>query len=632
MFLAFLLRKAETKKEREEREQREERERLETGTGEDTSREMYRRYKALFNNFSFAQRALVPLTELSENIKIIVDDSKATGFEFENITAYNRIIDRQKSSSAYNILALSLSENLDLLSNYEFTEKKENGDVILPPQVPPAPKKTGQELGEEELTIDESFDIFSEGESTAPTATKRTAKDKERKIEMNPEINLTELFEKYKELASKTYDEFQDKNGETLTFEKAFLYLHYNRHNFLPENAKNTKIRGADIARAKKLARKKKEESRRQREEEISLGFGDAFTASGMRRKKTDVNSRKLAEAYKTLRGQRNEIEGNLKQLDITLQSQDKLMDELKKKKGNIKVLARESFKQQLPEIKSLYNREALQAARDERKRRKEVQTRVAQGDIDLDNPTSAEERVLAKANKKILDLLNEEQEKQKEVRETIRDAARFLGEIESAMESLERGSDYKIYAIEELESQIVREEEKEKPDLNLIRDVEKRIKNRKEYNKEVKNFREEALSLATLTRNSGKLLNRLNPKLRELGRKKEEYSSAIEELIDLTVVGAFTELGMKVMLSNNPPAGELSQEQQDKEKEKGKLKVILNSEERFAPLLSDEEAVELIKEMDKFIRMAYKIEQKNEFLETQIDVLEDFMEKEEEY
>jgi hypothetical protein len=88
----------------------------------------------------------------------------------------------------------------------------------------------------------------------------------------------------------------------------------------------------------------------------------------------------------------------------------------------------------------------------------------------------------------------------------------------------------------------------------------------------------------------------------------------------------------MKVMLSNNPPTGELSQEQQDKEKEKGKLKVILNSEERFAPLLSDEEAVELIKEMDKFIRMAYKIEQKNEFLETQIDTLEDFMEKEEEY
>ncbi len=644
--MTFLLRKAETKKEREEREQREDKERRETGEGEDASREMYRRYKALFNNFSFAQRALVPLTELSGDIKIIVDDSKATGFDFENITAYNRIIDKQKSSTAYNILALSLSENLDLLSNYDFTEENESGDVILPPQVPPAPKKTTQERGELEeraydserdagatLTTDEDFSIFSEGDSSPKNIRRYEIKDKKREIELNPEINLTELFENYKELASKTYDEFQDRNGETLTFEKAFLYLHYNRHNFLPENAKNTKIRGADIARAKKLARKKKDESRRKREEEISLGFGDAFTASGIRRKKTDVNSRKLEEAYKTLRGQKNEIEGNLKQLDLTLEAQDRLIDELQKKKGNIKALARESFKQQLPDIKSLYDRNALQAAREERKRRKDVQTRVAQGDIDLDNPTSAEEKVLAKANKKILDLLNEEQEKQKEVRETIRDAARFLGEIELAMESLEKGSDYKIYGIDELESQISREEEKEKPDLNLIRDVEARIKNRKEYNKEVKNFREEALSLATLTRNSGKLLNRLNPKLRELGRKKEEYSSAIEELINLTILGSFTELGRKVrQIKDAPISGELSQEEQDKEKEKKKLKGILNSDQRFAPLLSDEETVELLKEIDKFIRMGYKIEEKNEFLETQIDTLENFMEKEEKY
>ena len=78
--MTFLLRKAETAK------------------GEDVSREIYKRYQSLFRNFSFAQRILPSLTKLSEDIEIIVDDSKATGFEFENITAYNRVIDKKQSA------------------------------------------------------------------------------------------------------------------------------------------------------------------------------------------------------------------------------------------------------------------------------------------------------------------------------------------------------------------------------------------------------------------------------------------------------------------------------------------------------------------------------------------------------
>jgi len=620
IFLTFLLRKAENKKDKEYTEGRE------TGAAEGKSRETYRRYQTLFSDFDFAKRSLPALTELSESIVISEDDSP-TGFEFENITAYNRVIGKRKSATIYNTLALSLSDSLNLLGNYEFTRKNKNGDVVLPAQVPPAPKKTRQELGEEELTIDESFDVFSEEEQSAPTATKRTVKDKERKIPMNPEINLTELFENYKELASKTYDEFQDKDGETLTFEKVFLYLHYNRHKSLPENAKNIKTRREGIERAKKLTRRKKEEARKNKKEtftsgfEGSLGIGnipleEAFTSSGKRK---TIGDGKIERAYQRLNAKRASIEGQIKQIEIVIKEQDKLLVELENKAGNISLLANESFRQQLPDIKTLLDKKGLEAARKERKRIKDFQTKVSQGDVDLDNPTSKEERVLAKSRKKILDLLDEEKEKQKEVRETIRDASRFFPEIDQAMTIIDSAKFYKIYGIEELESQISREEDKEKPDLNLIKELEKRIKNRKNNNNEMKEFKQDMQFLISLTDNSFDKLRTLGPKLRQLRKDKEQYSSAIDALIDFTVLSSFSRLGREYS-------------EKAKKKDENQLQSLLENDKQMSPLLSDEEAIKLIKEVDKFVRSAFKIEEMNDSLESRMKSLEKMKDEEEAY
>jgi len=620
IFLTFLLRKAENKKDKEYTEGRE------TGAAEGKSRETYRRYQTLFSDFDFAKRSLPALTELSESIVISEDDSP-TGFEFENITAYNRVIGKRKSATIYNTLALSLSDSLNLLGNYEFTRKNKNGDVVLPAQVPPAPKKTRQELGEEELTIDESFDVFSEEEQSAPTATKRTVKDKERKIPMNPEINLTELFENYKELASKTYDEFQDKDGETLTFEKVFLYLHYNRHKSLPENAKNIKTRREGIERAKKLTRRKKEEARKNKKEtftsgfEGSLGIGnipleEAFTSSGKRK---TIGDGKIERAYQRLNAKRASIEGQIKQIEIVIKEQDKLLVELENKAGNISLLANESFRQQLPDIKTLLDKKGLEAARKERKRIKDFQTKVSQGDVDLDNPTSKEERVLAKSRKKILDLLDEEKEKQKEVRETIRDASRFFPEIDQAMTIIDSAKFYKIYGIEELESQISREEDKEKPDLNLIKELEKRIKNRKNNNNEMKEFKQDMQFLISLTDNSFDKLRTLGPKLRQLRKDKEQYSSAIDALIDFTVLSSFSRLGREYS-------------EKAKKKDENQLQSLLENDKQMSPLLSDEEAIKLIKEVDKFVRSAFKIEEMNDSLESRMESLEKMKDEEEAY
>jgi len=620
IFLTFLLRKAENKKDKEYTEGRE------TGAAEGKSRETYRRYQTLFSDFDFAKRSLPALTELSESIVISEDDSP-TGFEFENITAYNRVIGKRKSATIYNTLALSLSDSLNLLGNYEFTRKNKNGDVVLPAQVPPAPKKTRQELGEEELTIDESFDVFSEEEQSAPTATKRTVKDKERKIPMNPEINLTELFENYKELASKTYDEFQDKDGETLTFEKVFLYLHYNRHKSLPENAKNIKTRREGIERAKKLTRRKKEEARKNKKEtftsgfEGSLGIGnipleEAFTSSGKRK---TIGDGKIERAYQRLNAKRASIEGQIKQIEIVIKEQDKLLVELENKAGNISLLANESFRQQLPDIRTLLDKKGLEAARKERKRIKDFQTKVSQGDVDLDNPTSKEERVLAKSRKKILDLLDEEKEKQKEVRETIRDASRFFPEIDQAMTIIDSAKFYKIYGIEELESQISREEDKEKPDLNLIKELEKRIKNRKNNNNEMKEFKQDMQFLISLTDNSFDKLRTLGPKLRQLRKDKEQYSSAIDALIDFTVLSSFSRLGREYS-------------EKAKKKDENQLQSLLENDKQMSPLLSDEEAIKLIKEVDKFVRSAFKIEEMNDSLESRMKSLEKMKDEEEAY
>lgn len=565
--MTFLLRKAETAK------------------GEDVSREIYKRYQSLFRNFSFAQRILPSLTKLSEDIEIIVDDSKATGFEFENITAYNRVIDKKQSATAYNILALSVSENLDLLGQYEFTTEKD-GDVVLEPQIPPISEKAQRDLTEDE---------------------------EDRDFELNPEINLTELFENYKEVASKTYDEFQDRNGNTLTFEKAFLYLHYNRHGFLPENAKDSKIRGADIARARKLARRRKEESKRERAES-----GDIFAID----RKRGGGDKDFALTVERLMEQKATTEGAIEDIERTIDAIDKNIQQLEDKRKNIKSLARESLKRQLPEVGSLLEGKNLERLREQQRKEKELAQRIAEGKIDLDKPKSDAEKILAKTNRRILDLIEEEKQQQKEVKATLRDAARFSNEIETAFKIVKESIGYKPYSRQEiktLEDSLKEEEEKEKPDENKRKSLKDKIKARKKYNEELFSFRNAAKETGTLLFLSSKRLKRLNPKLRALSTEKQEYSEALNELINVNILGSFTSIGRQY------------KEAKDDKTEEQKLKNILETDNKFNALLSDEEALDLIQEIDKFIRNSIKIEDAVENLDVLLDRVDDLLQKERE-
>ena len=585
--MTFLLRKAETAK------------------GEDVSREIYKRYQSLFRNFSFAQRILPSLTKLSEDIEIIVDDSKATGFEFENITAYNRVIDKKQSATAYNILALSVSENLDLLGQYEFTTEKD-GDVVLEPQIPPISEKAQRDLTEDE---------------------------EDRDFELNPEINLTELFENYKEVASKTYDEFQDRNGNTLTFEKAFLYLHYNRHGFLPENAKDSKIRGADIARARKLARRRKEESKRERAES-----GDIFAID----RKRGGGDKDFALTVERLMEQKATTEGAIEDIERTIDAIDKNIQQLEDKRKNIKSLARESLKRQLPEVSSLLEGKNLERLREQQRKEKELAQRIAEGNIDLDKPKSDAEKLLAKTNRRILDLIEEEKQQQKEVKATLRDASRFSNEIETAFKIVKERIDYKPYSrqeIETLEDSLKEEGEKEKPDENKRKSLKDKIKARKKYNEELFSFRNAAKETGTLLFLSSKRLKRLNPKLRALSTEKQEYSEALNELINVTILGSFTSIGrqyketveVKDKKTILPSKRKEEEKTQDDKTEEQKLRRILETDNKFTALLSDEEALDLIQEIDKFIRNSIKIEDAVENLDVLLDRVDDLLQKERE-
>ena len=644
--MTFLLRKAETAQERREREKREATEDKETQAAEDASREVYKRYEKLFRDLDFAKRALEPLTELSENMEIIVDKEKATGFEFENISAYNKIISKRESAIAYNILSLSLSENFNPLSNYEFTEENENGDVVLKPQVPPAPKKTTMELGELEeraydserddkatsratLTTDENFSIFNEGDSAPKNIRRYNVKEKEREIKLNPEINLTELFENYKNLANKTYDEFQDRNGNTLTFEKAFLYLHYNRHGFLPENAKNSKIRGADIERARKLARRRKRETRDEKSYGAAfLQYQDMESPINTKRERKKI---KLINRVSKLKGKN---ENYLEELNATLTVLDNQMKELQEKKGNIKALAKEALKRKLPEIKNLQSLEnplaeifpelqpktvptaELLEARAEQSAQRDMRRRVQSGDIDLDNPTSEGEKLLARANKKILDLIIHQEKKQKEVRDTIRDATRFSNSIEVAYGMIEKSEEFgSLFQIDSLKDRLSNEEDKEKPNKKLIELLENQIKTRKEFNSKSKEYLETMGNIASSIENGYSQLEKVSPKIRELSISKQDYSDLLNELMGVVILGSFTNLGKKY--------------KETKEETPNKLITILEKDNKFRTLLADKEALSILKNTDKFIQESFKIEDLTEGVENLEKSLEDLLDKE---
>ena len=634
--MTFLLRKAETAQERREREQREAREEKETQSADDASREQYKRYQQLFSDLNFAERALEPLNQLSEDMKIIVDDEKATGFDFENISAYNKVISKRESAIAYNILSMSLSESFNPLTDYDFTEENENGDVVLKPQVPPVPKKTAQERGElrqreyeggnKPLTVDADFSIFSEEDSAPKNVPYYEVQDKKREIKLNPEINITKLFEDYKELATKTYDEFKDRSGDTLTFEKAFLYLHYNRHGFLPENAKNSKIRGADIERARKLARRRKRETRDTKSYGAAfLQYKDMKSSRDRPQKRKEVN-----RAIKNIISLKGENDSALNLLSVSLESLDNTIQELSDKKGNIKVLAKEALKRKLPEIKTIFEYEwaenplaeifpsqpktispeytrpkGLTEVQEEQAAQRDMRRRVQSGDIDLDNPTSEGEKLIARANKRILDSLNHQQEKQKEVRATLRDASRFSNDLELAFKLINKSTEEIPFNIDSVEKRLNNEEDKQKPDEDTVELLKKQIKVREEYNRKLIELDNGLVSMASsLEKVSGKL-QKLNPKMKELAVSKEEYNKVISDLIEVNILGSFTALGREYKNTKLEDYGIKAEQTKDI----NKLITILERKPKYKVLIADKEALSILKDADDFIQEAFKLE-----------------------
>ena len=77
--------------------------------------------------------------------------------------------------------------------------------------------------------------------------------------------------------------------------------------------------------------------------------------------------------------------------------------------------------------------------------------------------------------------------------------------------------------------------------------------------------------------------------------------------------------------------AEEEAPEEQVEETEEQKLKNILETDNKFNALLSDEEALDLIQEIDKFIRNSIKIEDAVENLDVLLDRVDDLLQNERE-
>ena len=236
----------------------------------------YAEYEKIFRDFDLARRLKEPLESLSENIEIVEDESKPSGLDFRNIQEFNKVGSKAASAAIYNLLAKSLDKNekgeykWNLLSDLPFTTE-EGGDVVLEPQIRPAKfkGKLGEEITQRTYTVDEETGKKKRGKNRQAREYTEEAKD----IPVNPKLNLTEIVNDLREIALKKYEGKTDMEGNPLTFEKAYLYLHFDAYGEVPENAKNYRLRSKNLARLRRKIEDKLEEEAAEKEDDYDRTF-----------------------------------------------------------------------------------------------------------------------------------------------------------------------------------------------------------------------------------------------------------------------------------------------------------------------------------------------------------------------
>ena len=287
----------------------------------------YAEYEKIFRDFDLARRLTEPLKSLSENIEIVEDESKPSGLDFRNIQEFNKVGSKAASAAIYNLLAKSLDKNEEgkyrwnLLADLPFTTE-EDGDVILEPQIRPAKfkGKLGEEITQRTYKVDEETGKKKRGKNRQAREYTEEAKD----IPINPKLNLTEIVNDLREIALKKYEGKKDMQGNTLTFEKAYLYLHFDAYGEVPENAKNYRLRSKNLARLRRKIEDKLEEEAAEKEDDYDRTFSQMERRKRPRFKKDFTKMKNYLEKMELIEEQTEKtIKDSQDRVDILTRKQE---------------------------------------------------------------------------------------------------------------------------------------------------------------------------------------------------------------------------------------------------------------------------------------------------------------------
>ncbi len=568
--------------------------------GEATSK-TYAQYVKLFNDFDLARRMLAPLKALSEEIVIEEDDSEPSGLRFENILEYNKLGAKKNAEAISNLLAKSLDESWNLLADLPFTVERE-GDVILEPQVPPASKKTRQDLGEVQS---------KDGKET------RQAGEKERKIRLKPELNLTKIVNDIKEVASKTYDN-EDLEGKPLTFEKALIYLYHKRTGEVPRNAKNPKLRDATITNARKKIKEKLKEAEKQKKDDYDKVFEGKDRAEKV---KFNVVYNRMQNYVIKVGLIEEQLQKTIKESNERVAALEREAEKPEYEKVILRRVSeilrqryktpRQDISEDLPPQQRL-EEESLRERQDLKKPSvaitgREYATKVKQikelNQIALEfknNPDSLSKKaktLKAQIDIEVQEAIEQEREKNLEIKNTAEDALRFVPRVRELEEFFKQGSDYPTLNEVNAEIKITdrfieQEEDKEEQDQdkNALRDFKKDLADLKKFH-EAQNNLQKKLSRALTSLKDIVPIERKMKEMLSNYSADEEFKSAIEQL------GIAVALESTKDMKMFPDLQPLLQDKEEKT-----LKEMLGGTE-LAPLLEDKEAFKILEQFDEFIQ-----------------------------
>jgi len=683
----------------------------------------YREYEKLFKDFDLAKRLTEPLRNLSENIEIVEDESKPSGLDFKNIQEFNKVGSKAASAAIYNLLAKSLDKNEEgkyrwnLLADLPFTTE-EDGDVMLEPQIRPAKfkGKLGEEITQRTYTVNEETGKKKRGKNRKVREYTEEASD----IPVNPKLNLTEIVNDLREIALKKYEGKTDMEGNTLTFEKAYLYLHFDAYGEVPENAKNYRLRSKNLARLRRKIEEKLEEEAEEKEGLYDKTFSEMERREKVRFNKdfakmknylnkmesieeqtekaindsqdrVDILTRKqenpnyiltlrremaemlgqkikpvleetpeevetLAFGYslapkedgdilKPIPGLNDEVYNNLlteaeyNALPEKLEGED-AMGSLSMVSGK-DIRSKEEYdryiKQAIPRVvredskvkfkdnlvrisaKGKTLKPRIQREREEERRKDSGPSQALTGKEYAENikkikmlqsiitdfmkneepTTQRAKKAKSRIDAAILEALEQEEKKNKEIEDTARDARRFLEPARLLGEFYEKLDEYPDLNTAKTEIRIIKEkmkkeEKEEDPNLNKIKDLKLDLKDLDKYEKKRKEIEKDlSLRLRGL-----KVVNPLAKELDELladYTPKKEFEQAITELG--IAVGANAIENMQLFKDT-----QISFMFEGRDKKDRSLKQILERDEKLKPLLQDKEAIEILQAFDSFI------------------------------